>query len=242
MLNFRMYIPFGRNVDLLNKCVASILAQIDYYSSWDGKKIVIINNSMKPLDGFLYTNECEIWQLPFELTHAQEGNWMVMDAYKTGQPFCATTHTDSELLPGAMEALVRGYETVKGTRWFGIGIASAIFVAYNPLFFIQEKVWWDPFLFPFYYMDNHVGRIAKLRGWSDTLISSDIIGSFTGTTTHNASLIKHVSSHYLKEDKVFGKKNGIAFRHQGAIYSDIWGGLPGHETSIDPYAAGTLPL
>jgi hypothetical protein len=157
---------------------------------------------------------------------------MIRDVIATDQPFVLSTHTDSELLPGAMEALIAGYEQRKGTKWYAMGIGSAIFVAFNPRFFVEENVWFDTFLFPFYYMDNHMGRIAMLRGLGDSLVTLE---------AYEGALIKHVSSHYLKEDPIFRRKNDIAFKHHGAIYADIWGGLPGHETVTDPYASGTLP-
>jgi hypothetical protein len=68
-----------------------------------------------------------------------------------------------------------------------------------------------------------------LRGWS-----VEISDSPTATVIHK-------SSHYLKEDPIFRRKNDIAFNIQGMIYSAIWGGLPGNERSGDPYANGTLP-
>ena len=232
MYNFRMYIPFGRNMDLLNKCIESIAPQIEEFSSYEGKKIVVINNSMKPIaDKIVHADKVDIWELPFELVHAQEANWMIRDTYDKGLDFCATTHTDSELLPGAMATLIKGYDGVKGTKWYAMGIGSPIFVAFNPHFFVEENVWFDPFLFPFYYMDNHMGRIARFRGWSDTLVE--------GPPT--TPLLKHVGSHILHEDPVFARKNNLAFPQQGVIYANIWGGLPGHETICDAYASGTLP-
>jgi hypothetical protein len=231
MLHFRMYIAFAGNVILLNKAIASIIPQINEFSTWEGKKIVIINNSMKPIEGLEHPEAVEIWQLPFELTHAQECNWMIRDCYDTDQPFCLSTHTDSELLPGAMKVIVDEYAIIKDTKWYARGIGSPVFVAYNPKFFVEENVWFDPFLLPFYYMDNHVGRVAMLRGWSDKCVMGE-------PTTQ---LLKHVSSHVLKEDPIFRKKNNIAYKSHGDIYAAIWGGRPGAETVTDPYASGTLP-
>jgi hypothetical protein len=231
MYKFRMYVPFAKNIELLNKCVASIIPQINEFSNWEGKKIVVINNSMMPLSGLEHPEAVEVWELPFELTQAQEYNWMIADCHKTEQIFCLSTHTDSELLPGAMEVMMKEYELIKGTKWYARGIGSPVFVAYNPQFFVEEKAWFDPFMLPFYYMDNHMGRVAMLRGWTDKCVTGD-------PTTQ---LLKHVSSHFLKEDSIFRRKNDIAFKHHGAIYAEVWGGLPGSETSVDPYASGTLP-
>jgi len=54
-------------------------------------------------------------------------------------------------------------------------------------------------------------------------------------------ILEHKSSHYLKEDPIFHRKNDIAFNNQGRTYAMIWGGLPGAEINTDPYANGTLP-
>jgi hypothetical protein len=89
-------------------------------------------------------------------------------------------------------------------------------------------------------MDNHMGRIAKLRGWSDCMVARDVSIPMTGYQDVPA-LIKHVSSHYLKDNSIFRIKNDICFKYHGYIYADIWGGLPGSETNFDPYACGTLP-
>lgn len=234
MYRFRMYIPFARDVDLLNKCINSIYPQMREYSVYEGKPIVVMNNSGKSIDGLLeHPEEVDVWELPFELMHAQQMNWMFKDTLKEGYPFTLTTHTDSELMPGAIKAMLNEYERIKDTKWYAFGIGGPIFVAFNPQFFVQENIWYDAFLFPFYYMDNHMGRLAKLRGWSDHAV-------FIGESP-DVPLVKHVSSHFLKTDPIFCKKNSIAFPAHGLIYKTIWGGLPGSETVTDPYANGTLP-
>ena len=50
MYRFRMYIPFGRDTDLLNKCVNSIYPQMQEHSAYEGKKIVVMNNSGSPIE------------------------------------------------------------------------------------------------------------------------------------------------------------------------------------------------
>jgi hypothetical protein len=164
---------------------------------------------------------------------------MIKDCLATDQPFCLNTHTDTELLEGAIETAVLEYERIAGTRWYARGLGSAVYVMYNPVFFETENVWFDSFLFPFYYMDNHMGRIAMLRGWSDCLVPRDTSIPMTGYTEEPA-LIKHVSSHFLKDNPIFAAKNAVAFGPHGQTYVNIWGGLPGAETSMDPYARGTL--
>jgi hypothetical protein len=227
MLKFRIYIPFGGDNALLNKCVNSVIPQMDAYSSYEDKKIVVMNNSDGPIS-IDRLDAVDIWEMPFELVHAQQMNWMLKDAVKEGYPICVQLHTDAELLPGAMKCMIETYEQIKDTKWFAYGIGGSIFVALNPDFFVKENVWYDPFLFPMYYMDNHIGRIANLRGWSDN------------TYGLGTPLVNHVSSHHLKTNPIFRARNNAAFSAHGQTYANIWGGLPGAETSRDPYAGGTL--
>jgi len=232
--NFRIYISFARNMELLNKCIDSVVPQIREFSTWKGKKIVVINDSGEDIRGQChFPDEVEIYEMPYriKLSPAIMGDWVVKDAFYTNQPFAMTLHTDAELLPGAMKDILDKAKEIEGTKWgmlFG-GAGWQVFALYNPRFFVDENVWHDPYLFPFYYQDNHLYRIMTLRGWYVTQSDSKI------------PTIIHKSSHYLKEDPIFKRKNDIAFPAHGWIYAQIWGGLPGYETSVDPYAAGTLP-
>jgi hypothetical protein len=230
---FKIYIPFACNIDALNRCVESVLSQIDDFSCFNGRKIVIQNDSQQDISSLIVHPEAvEIMEAPYriKLVHAQQGNWMIQDAIHTSQPFALTVHADAEILPGAMQDILERYEELKDTKWgiiFG-GKDWQVFGCYNPQFFVQEDVWFDPFLFPFYYMDNHMHRIMGLRGWP-------VYSSHSPIAT-----IKHKSSHYLKEDSIFRRKNDIAFPAHGSIYTQIWGGLPGQERVTDPWANGTL--
>lgn len=232
-MHFRCYIPFARNIGLLNAAINSVIPQIEEYSTFPGKKIVVVNDSEGPIDHLIERMDAvEIYELPYRLkmSHALQCNWMIRDAIASCQPFCMSLHSDAELLPGAMKDMLGKYEQIKDSKWgmaFGAH-GGHIFCISNLEFFQRENVWYDPFLFPFYYMDNHMYRIMNLRGW------------VSHTTDTPVQLVEHVSSHYLKEDDIFRRKNDIAFGAHGAIYARIWGGLPGAETSIDPYASGTL--
>lgn len=234
MLNFRLYVSFARNMELLNACIDSVIPQINEFSSWQGKKMVILNDSGEDISALIHHPEdVEIYEPPYriKMSPAYMGDWVVRDAWQTGQPFAMTLHTDASLLPGAMADILEKYEEVKDKKWgmiFG-GAGWEVFAMYNWRFFVEENVWHDPYLFPFYYQDNHLYRIMMLRGWSHEYSHSPV------------PTINHKSSHYLKEDPVFRRKNDIAFPIHGMIYAAIWGGLPGAERSTDPYANGTLP-
>lgn len=232
--NFRIYISFARNMELLNKCIASIVPQINEHSTWQGKKIVVINDSQTDITGqYVFPEEVEVFEFPYRIkvSPAVMGDYVVKDAHFTGQPFAMTLHTDAELLPGAMEDLLKKYDEVADQKWgmiFG-GAGWQVFALYNPRFFFEEDIWHDPYLFPFYYQDNHLYRLMMLRGWQQYASDSPV------------PTIIHKSSHYLKEDPIFRRKNDIAFPAHGAIYAAIWGGLPGYERSNDKYANGTIP-
>lgn len=231
--NFQLYIPYACNIEALNRAINSSLPQMKEWSTWEGKKIVVLNDTPNPINHLIeHIEEVEIFEFPYriKMTHAQQGNWMIQDAYHKNQPICLTIHSDAEMLPGAIQDMIERLEPVYHTKWgvqFG-GAGWCVFAAYNPRFFIEEDIWWDPFLFPFYYMDNHMLRLMHLWGWEVRMAS-------------DKATIKHKSSHYLKEDPVFGRKNAMAFPAHGQIYTNIWGGLPGAERSNDKYANGTLP-
>lgn len=231
---FKLYIPYACNIDALNKSIDTALSQVEEYSSFEGKKICVLNDTPESIAHLINNiDKVEIFEFPYriKMTHAQQGNWMIQDAIHTGQAFCMTIHADAEMLPGAMEDLLKKVKEVSNSKWgivFG-GATWQVFACYNLKFFQEEDVWFDPFLFPFYYMDNHMHRIMDLRGWKIHASDSPI------------ATIIHKSSHYLKEDTIFCRKNNIAFPAHGAIYEQIWGGLPGKERVRDPYANGTLP-
>ncbi len=230
--NFQLYIPYACNIKALNTSINSAIPQMKKHSTWEGKKIVVLNDTPEPIDHLIENiDEVEIFEFPYriKMTHAQQGNWMIRDAIHKKQPFCLTIHSDAEMLDGAVQEMLERLETIYDTKW-GVqfnGAGWCVFAAYNLKFFIEEDIWFDPFLFPFYYMDNHMLRLMSLWGW-DVIMSSD------------KKTILHKSSHYLKEDPVFRRKNDIAFGYHGGIYSAIWGGLPGQEKSNDKYANGTI--
>lgn len=227
---FRLYIPFGGNLDLLSKSVASVVERIRKYTK-DPKPVVVINNTLVPLPSD-FPNLDKIVEAipPIELVHAQEFNWIIKMSKDAGEDFALTLHTDAQLRDGAVEDMFDTTNAIKGTKWaWTLAYGSGVFSALNWRFFEEEGINFDPFLFPFYYMDNHMYRIIESRGWK-TLI----------TKRAHENLVEHVSSYYLKEDPIFRRKNDLAFPLSGELYAKIWGGLPGKETNSDPTAAGTL--
>jgi hypothetical protein len=75
-----------------------------------------------------------------------------------------------------------------------------------------------------YYSDNHIARIAFLRGYKEEMYYS--------------SLVLHNRSHTIRDDSVMRLRNLLGFPKAGEIYQQIWGGLPGHEINSDSYANG----
>lgn len=225
MLKFRCYISFTQNTPMLNKALSTVIPQLREFSS-EPVPVVILNNSMVPLgDRLEYPNDCLELFPPTPLQCATNANWMVRLAHDNEEPFAMIMHMDAEMQPGCMAAALAKWEEVKDTKYIAI-FANGGFEMENIAFFYNENVWYDDFLFPFYYTDNHIGRIAALRGYSVAAIPSEYV--------------VHHSSHNLREDPVLNRKNNYAFPIQGQLYKAIWGGMPGQETVTDPYANGTL--
>lgn len=229
-MKFRMYIPFGGDLDLLAKSVASVVDRIGPFSQ-EQKVVVVINNTLQPLpENFPNFDRVEELIPPVELVHAQEVNWIIKESRLQNEDCALLLHTDAQLKDGALEDMFSTLEEVNGTKWAQVlAYGSGVFGAINWRFFAAENVDFDPFLFPFYYMDNHMYRIIEARGWTVHI-----------TRRAHENLVEHVSSHVLKTDSVFKRKNDLAFPLHGALYEKIWGGLPGKETRHDRTAGGTL--
>lgn len=224
MYKFRCYIVFTQNDPMLNTAVASVASQIREFST-EERPIVILNNSMVPLgDRLENKTDCIEIMAPTPLQCATTANWMVRLAHDNGEPFCMIMHMDAQMLPGALAVALAKYEEVKDQKYIAI-FANGGFEMENIRFFYEENVWYDDFLFPFYFTDNHIGRIAALRGYVVVPIPSE--------------LIRHDSSHNLREDPVMRARNNLAFGIHGQLYASIWGGHPGAETCSDPFARGT---
>jgi hypothetical protein len=221
--NFHVYVHFSGNASLLNSCIDSLLPRIRQFSTAE-TPIVILNNTQEDLSKWIYAKEgwMEV-KPPVPLIWATAQNWLLTLAKLNGDPFAFSMHTDVEILDGALEETFAIYERVKDTKWYCI-FANECFGMHNLDFFYNENVWYDAFLFPMYYSDNHIARIAFLRGYKEEMYYSPYV--------------LHHRSHTLRDDPAMQKRNNLNFPKAGEIYAQIWGGLPRAETNPDPYANG----
>jgi hypothetical protein len=221
---FHVYIPFSGNVHLLDRCISSILPFVREYSTYDDP-IIILNNTKVPLQGKLEADGWSELIPPVPMVWATAYNWLLRVALANQEPFAFATHTDVEISQGAMEEVFDNYERVKDTKWYCI-FANECLGMHNLAFFEDEQVWYDDFLFPMYYSDNHLARIAYLRGYREVMYYSEAV--------------HHTKSHTIREDNVMRLRNAVGFPHATEVYKQIWGGVPGSETVADPYACGLL--
>jgi len=225
-LKFNCYINFSGNAALLNNCIKSLLPQLRQFST-EENPIVVVNNTNTNLIDWLEMKEG--WKEvkpPVPLVWSEAHNWCIKMARKNEEPFVMTAHTDIELLDGAMEELLSRWEQLKNEtngKWI-IACMCECFAVQNHNFFYDENVFYDPYLFPLYFSDNHVARIAYLRGYKECMFFS--------------TKIIHNKSHTIRDNFIMGKRNGIGFGYAAQAYQAIWGGSPGHETVTDPFANG----
>lgn len=222
-MNFHCYINFSGNARLLSACLESIMPQIKKHSSYEFPVIVLNNTNVKLKD---WLPDIQGWlemKPPVPIVWAEAQNWIIKMAYEGNEPFAMSIHTDVTLKDGAIDELLRKYDEYKTSRWHII-CANECVSLQNPIFFYSENIRYDAFLFPMYYSDNHIARLASLRGWREYMYATE--------------LVNHRRSHTIAENRVMGRKNDLAFGHHGSIYQQIWGGLPGRETNFDPNASG----
>lgn len=223
--NFHVYVHFSGNASLLNKCLKTLIPQAKQFSTYENP-VIILNNTKENLNNWIYDKEGWIeLKPPTPLIWATAHNWLLTLAHDNNESFAFSCHTDVELLDGAIQEILDKYETIKDTKWYCI-FANECLGMQNIKFFYDENVWYDAFLFPMYYSDNHIARIAFIRGWKEEMYYSP--------------RVIHNKSHTIREDSVMARRNSLGFDTAGAIYARIWGGLPGHETSNDKYASGTV--
>jgi len=219
------YIPCGGDLQLTERAIKSFWDEIG--RTEHEAKLVVINNTETPIGEM----RADVINMPVRLLHGQSINWMIRQTRRAKDAFCMSLHNDAMLYPGALQEILDKWDEVQynDPRWGTITLGhnnGDAFVLWNPEFFFTENVWHNPVLLPFYFLDNHLYRLMELRGWTIYHTEND--------------LVLHEGSHTIKNDPVARRVNDIVFPHHGAIYKDIWGGMPGEETSRDPYARGTL--
>jgi len=195
---------------------------------------VVVNNSGQSFDhshlaGLTYA----LFDILEPLLLPNTLNWAIRQAKAAGDEFMMWMHDDAALRTNAVKILLDKYLQVKGNRWCSIflGKDGDTCSLYNPEFNFQERVWYDPMLFPMYLMDCHYFRIARLRGWA--LEYANWEGGF--------DYVIHKGSHSLTDVPTLRQKNDLIRRTgQDELYRTIWGGDPGKETNNDPQASGTV--
>jgi hypothetical protein len=169
---------------------------------------------------------CPTTPLCFE----QALNTAIKDSQVFRSDFIIWAHNDIKVQPGAVDALIRRYEEVKGTKWGIIYSLYDVLCLFNPAFFVNEGIWGDPALFPNYFGDNHRYRIMDLRGYSRL------------ECPEGGPLVTHIGSQTITRHPYYGIINGLTFDLEGQLYRKIWGGGPGQETCTDPTCHGLYPI
>jgi len=221
--NFHVYIHFSGNAFLLNKCVTSLLPKVRQFSTAENPIVILNNTNLNLSDWIMVSDGWVDLKPPTPLIWATAHNWLLSLAKQNGDPFAFSCHTDVEIMDGALEEIFAVYERVKDTKWYCI-FANECLGMQNLDFFYDENVWYDAFLFPMYYSDNHIARIAYLRGYKEEMYFSP--------------LVLHNKSHTIRDDRIMQLRNNLGFPKAGEIYKTIWGGMPGQETNNDPFANG----
>ena len=223
-----LYIPTRTNPEVLEATVRSLYDQVDAF--------MIINNLGMDLAEYFKDKDTEhkmsFINPPDPMGCEQSINVAVKYSYyvEKNPDYVMWAHHDIIAQPGAVTKLFEGYEKVKNTRWGVLYGCYDTFCLFNPLFFINENIWGDSWLFPNYFGDNHRYRMMDMRGYS----RSDAEGM--------GELVRHVGSQTIRNSRYFNLINSITFELQRQVYIKIWGGGPGSETINDPTAGGLYPM
>lgn len=230
---FRCVIPFSGNYDHLRWAVSSCYSEVVKWSTLE-KPVAVFNNSGQKFDFSMLAGQEDHFKLidflePMLLPTTL--NWAIRQAKANGDQFMMWMHDDAALRANGLKLMMDKYHQVAGSKWGTIflGKDGDTCSFYNPEFNFTENVWYDPFLFPMYFMDCHYTRIMKLRGWTLEYANWD----------HQLDYVIHAGSHSLKDMPNLRRKNDLVQQGQRDLYRKIWGGDPGQETSNDPHAAGT---
>lgn len=230
---FRCVIPFSGNYDHLRWAIETCYSEAIKFSTLD-VPVVVFNNSGATFDAsqvhgstghFTLVDLLEPLLLPNTL------NWAIRQARANGDEFMMWMHDDAAIRCNGFKLIMDKYHQVKGSRWgmIFLGKDGDTCSLYNPEFNFTENVWYDPFLFPMYFMDCHYSRIMRLRGWTLEYANWD----------HPVDYVIHSGSHSLTDVPMLRRKNDLVQPEQRSLYRKIWGGDPGQETVNDPHANGT---
>ncbi len=167
-----------------------------------------------------------MFHVPNDFLYPQVLNNAIRTAIENKEDFMFQFHDDAQAMPDLIKGMVEKYEEIKDGNWSAIfGGAGDHCSFYNHRYNATFNSFYDAFLFPHYFMDNHYFRSATLRGWP-------IVDVVPKRTIHEGSFSLNVGN--------FRIKNGVAFPHSAALYSSIWGGGVGNETIVDPLAGGIV--
>lgn len=231
---FRCIIPFTGNYDSLNWAIESMHREIVKWTYLD-KPIIVFNNTKQDFDwdkinknmigNFTVEDYYEPYLLPQIL------NWGIRRAKKLGEDFMFWMHDDAALHCNGLKILLDKYEEVKDLKWASIYLSKMgdVCSLYNFNYNYTENVWYEPILFPLYFMDCHYTRIARLKGWSIEYANWDPPKDY----------VVHPGSHTIKENQRLNTINNFMQESWRLVFEKIWGGQPGQETITDPNAQGT---
>jgi hypothetical protein len=217
MYKIDFYITCGYESEHLINAVKSVVG----HEKSDRFKlnITVINNTGKPWNNYIGETTA-IYNTPVRFTMAQLANYIMRQTIEKGMLFSIAMHDDAVMNPGAIDALLDKYEEVKDQKWVTITAkgSTGVLAMGNVAPYIEDNIWWDTYLFPMYYVDLHYYRMVGLKGWKIFETDRD-------------DLIEHIGSNSLKSDPIMAERNRINSKYSSEIYKDIWGGLPGEETT-----------
>lgn len=227
---FRCYFTYKDNIHRLNQALESVLPQMEEFSS-EEVPILIINDEGQDIAPLLTIplDKVQIFTPPISILLPETLNWIFKLAYQNNEPWAMWLHTDAILKPGAMADLLLKYEQVKDGKWGLIYEMNQAFAIFNSTAIHDEQLFYDAWLFPMYYMDNHFHRILAIRGYPEFL-------------TDIPNLVIHDKSHTIRENNALTRKNALAFDLHGALYQKIHGGMPGQERVNDRTLNGLYPF
>lgn len=225
--------PFSGDYSKLSWAIESCYSEVSKYSLFE-VPIQVFNNSKKEFDWkridpklhgyFQLIDPYEPYMLPQVL------NYGIKQASKLNFDFMMWMHDDSAMKANGMKLLIDKYEEIKDRKWGCIYLAKDgdVCSLYNHHFNVNENVFYEPLLFPLYFMDCHYTKIMRLRGYPIEYANWD----------DKMDFIVHDGSNTIKSNERTRAINDIQQEFWRGLYVKIWGGNPGEETSSDITAKG----